>query len=80
MEIHENEVYTPEEAQKILKISASTMMRLIKNGLIHAARVGKQYRILGKELLRMLSPKIEDRVGKRTRSGGVRGNLPALAA
>jgi hypothetical protein len=37
---------------------------MIKKGLIRAAKVGKQYRILGKELLRLVSPKLEDQVGK----------------
>ena len=64
MEIKENEVYTHEETQALLKVSASTVTRMIKKGLIRAAKVGKQYRILGKELLRILSPKIEDEVGK----------------
>lgn len=64
MEINENEIYTPEEVTRILKISPSTMSRLIKSGLIRAAKVGKQYRILGKEILRMVSPKLEDKVGK----------------
>ena len=64
MEIRENEVYTPEETQKILKVSASTVTRMIKKGLIRTARVGKQYRIMGKELLRVLSPELEDKVGK----------------
>lgn len=64
MQIQENSVYTPKETQEILKISPSTMTRMIKGGLIHAAKVGKQYRILGKELLRILSPKLEDAVGK----------------
>ena len=64
MEINENEVYTTEEAQKLLKVSSSTMMRLIKKGIIQAAKVGKQYRIMGKELLRAVSPKLEDQVGK----------------
>jgi len=64
MEINENEVYTPAETSKILKISSSTMTRLIRKGLIHTAKVGKQYRILGKELLRVVSPKLEDEVGK----------------
>jgi excisionase family DNA binding protein len=64
MEIKENEVYTHEETQAILKVSSSTVTRMIKKGLIHAAKVGKQYRIMGKELLRILSPKLEDRVGK----------------
>lgn len=64
MEIKEYEVYTLQETQALLKISASTMTRMIKKGLIRTAKVGKQYRILGKELLRIVSPKIEDEVGK----------------
>ncbi|MFZ5803180.1 MAG: helix-turn-helix domain-containing protein [Candidatus Omnitrophota bacterium] len=64
MEIHEHEVYTPKETQALLKVSSSTMTRMIKSGLIRAAKVGKQYRILGKEILRVISPKLEDRVGK----------------
>ena len=64
MEIRENAVYTTKEAEELLKVSTSTLMRLIKKGLINAAKVGKQYRILGKELLRVVSPKLEDKVGK----------------
>lgn len=64
MEIKEFEVYTPKETQELLKISPSTMTRMIKGGLIKAAKVGKQYRILGRDILRMLSPELEDRVGK----------------
>lgn len=64
MEIKENEVYTHEETQALLKVSSSTVTRMIKKGLIRTAKVGKQYRIMGKELLRLLSPKIEDKVGK----------------
>ncbi len=64
MEIQENAVYTTKEAEELLKVSTSTLMRLIKKGLINAAKVGKQYRILGKELLRVVSPKLEDKVGK----------------
>ncbi|MDP2923622.1 MAG: helix-turn-helix domain-containing protein [Candidatus Omnitrophota bacterium] len=64
MEIRPNEVYTTEEAQQLLKISPSTTMRLIKKGFIRTAKIGKQYRIMGKELLRLLSPELEDKVGK----------------
>ncbi len=64
MEIKSNEVYTTQEVQEILKVSPSTTMRLIKKGIIRTAKVGKQYRILGKELLRLVSPKLEDTVGK----------------
>ena len=69
MEIKENEAYTHEETQAILKVSASTVTRMIKKGLIRAARVGKQYRIMGKELLRLLSPALEDKVGKAYNKG-----------
>ena len=64
MEINENEIYTSSDVQKILKISQSTAMRMLKKGLIRGAKVGKQYRIMGKELLRLVSPQLEDKAGK----------------
>lgn len=69
MQINPNEVYTTEETHRILKVSPSTTMRLIKKGIIRTAKVGKQYRILGKELLRLVSPRLEDRVGKAYNKG-----------
>jgi excisionase family DNA binding protein len=63
MEINENQIYTPKETQALLKVSSSTLTRLIKKGLIRAAKVGKQYRIMGREILRMVSPGLEDKVG-----------------
>jgi len=60
-EIKSNAVYTTEEAQQILKVSNSTMKRMLKNGLIRANKIGRQYRILGKELLRLVSPEVESR-------------------
>ena len=59
--IDPDEVYTTSEAQTLLKISNSTMKRLLKNGLIRANKVGGQYRVMGKELLRLLSPIVERR-------------------
>ncbi len=58
-EILPNAVYTTEEAEKLLKVSNSTMKRMLKNGLLKANKVGKQYRILGLELLRLVSPEVE---------------------
>lgn len=55
-EIKDTQVYTREEAEALLKISQSTMMRLIKKGVIRAAKIGGQYRILGAELLRHFLP------------------------
>ena len=57
--INPNEVYTTAETQDLLKISNSTLKRLIKKGLIRANKIGKQYRILGHDLLKMLSPEID---------------------
>lgn len=63
-EIKENAVYTTAETQKILKISSSTIKRLLKRGLIKANKVGGQYRILGKEILRLVSPELEKKAVK----------------
>ncbi|MEK7067736.1 MAG: helix-turn-helix domain-containing protein [Patescibacteria group bacterium] len=58
-EIKPHAVYTTVEAQKLLKISNSTIKRLLKRGLIKANKVGGQYRILGKEILYVVSPDME---------------------
>jgi excisionase family DNA binding protein len=58
-EINPNEVYTTGETQTLLKISKSTVKRLLKSGVIRANKIGGQYRIMGKELLKNLSPKFE---------------------
>ena len=63
-EIRENAVYTTQEAQGLLKISNSTIKRLLKKGMLRANKVGGQYRILGKELLRMVSPEVEQKAIK----------------
>lgn len=60
-EIKPNEVYTTQETQELLKISNSTIKRMLKNGLIRANKVGKQYRILGHEILRVVSPVVEQK-------------------
>ena len=60
-DINPNEVYTTNEARLLLKISNSTLKRLLKKGLIRANKVGGQYRVLGKELLRLVSPRMERR-------------------
>lgn len=60
-EIKENAVYTTEETQELLKISNSTIKRMLKKGLIRANKVGGQYRVLGKEILRLVSPEVEQK-------------------
>jgi excisionase family DNA binding protein len=60
-EIKPNAVYTTGEAEKLLKVSNSTMKRMLKSGLLRANKVGKQYRILGLEMLRLISPEVEQK-------------------
>ena len=63
-EIKPHGIYTTGETQKILRISDSTIKRLLKRGLIRANKVGGQYRILGKEILRLVSPALEKKAIK----------------
>lgn len=56
MEIKDMEVYSIDEACRYLKVSSSTLSRMIKNKQIQTAKVGKQHRILGKEILRLVLP------------------------
>ncbi|MEA2088432.1 MAG: helix-turn-helix domain-containing protein [Patescibacteria group bacterium] len=63
-EIKPNTIYTTSETQKLLKISNSTVKRLLKKGLLKANKVGGQYRILGKEILRLVSPTAEKKAIK----------------
>ncbi len=63
-EIKPNEIYTTEETQNFLKVSNSTIKRLLKKGIIKAYKVGGQYRIWGSEILRLVSPEVESKVYK----------------
>ena len=62
MEIKPNEIYTTEETREFLKVSPSTLKRLLKRGIIKAYKVGGVYRIWGDEILNLVSPKIERKV------------------
>ncbi|MCH8741614.1 helix-turn-helix domain-containing protein [Patescibacteria group bacterium] len=57
--IKPNEVYTTKEVQDYLKISKSTIKRLLKRGIIKANKIGGQYRVLGREILSLISPRVE---------------------
>lgn len=61
-EIKPGKIYTTEEARDFLKISESTMKRMIKKGLITAYKVSGNYRIWGDEILGLVSPKLERKV------------------
>ncbi len=61
-EIKPGRMYTPKETRDFLKISESTMKRMIKNGIIKAYKVSGQHRIWGHEILKLVSPSFETKV------------------
>jgi len=63
-EIKPTKIYTTEEAKEYLKVSDSTIKRFLKQRILKANKVGGRYKILGKELLRLVSPEAEKRAEK----------------
>ena len=61
MNIKPNEIYTTEEARDFLRVSPSTIKRYLKKGILKANKVGGRYRIWGREILRLVSPKVENK-------------------
>ncbi len=57
--IKPHKVYTTEEARSFLKVSESTIKRYLKKGIIKANKVGGRYRIMGREILKVVSPEAE---------------------
>jgi len=64
MNIKPKQVYTTAETMDYLRISKSTIKRWLKKGLIRANKIGGQYRILGTEILRLISPDLEKKATK----------------
>ncbi len=62
--IEPNKIYTTEETRDILRISKSTIKRWLKNGIIQANKIGGRYKILGSEILRLVSPALEENTRK----------------
>jgi len=60
VEIKPDELYTTGEVRDFLKVSDSTIKRYLKKGIISAYKVGGRYRVMGKEVLRLVSPKVEN--------------------
>ncbi len=61
MTIDPNEIYTTEEARDFLRVSPSTIKRYLKKGILKANKVGGRYRIWGREILRLVSPQVENK-------------------
>lgn len=63
-EIKPKQIYTTEETRDYLRISKSTIKRWLKSGLIRANKIGGRYKILGAEILRLISPDLEKQAQK----------------
>jgi len=63
-EIKPNQVYTTKETQDFLKVSSRTIKRYLKKGIIKGYKVGGTYRIWGSEILKLVSPAVEEKVYK----------------
>lgn len=57
--IKPDKIYTTKETRDFLKISESTIKRWLKKGIIRANKIGGRYKILGAEILRLISPRVE---------------------
>lgn len=51
VQLNEQMVYTTAGAAKILKLSPVTVERQIRRGVLKAVKLGKGYRLLGRDLL-----------------------------
>ena len=60
--VDEKRIYTPQETINLLKISDSTLRRLIKRGMLRASKIGGQYRVLGREILRLVDPGLPKKI------------------
>jgi excisionase family DNA binding protein len=58
-EIEENAVYTTREVAELLKVSLPTIKRMLKDKRLRSTRIGKQHRFLGRDLLELLSEKMD---------------------
>ena len=66
MEIQEKAVYTTEETAQILKLSPVTVERKIRKGEIPATKIGREYRLLGRDILSLFGWEgLKDNIWKR---------------
>jgi excisionase family DNA binding protein len=57
-------IYTPQEVAQVLKVSAATLSRAIRDGKLKALRVGGQWRIVGTELVKYLNSETQAALDK----------------
>ncbi len=60
----ESQVYRPSEVAHVLRVSAVTVSRAIRDGKLRAFRVGGQWRILGSDLMSYLNNETRSAMNK----------------
>jgi excisionase family DNA binding protein len=64
MLIDSDQVYSPSEVAKLLRVSPATISRVIRDGKLKAFRVGGQWRILGAELQAYIESQTQSALGR----------------
>lgn len=65
LEISPNRYYTPEEAATLLHVSRESVRRLLKSGTTQGVRIGRSWRILGRDLLGLRNTNSSEAVFER---------------
>ncbi len=53
LEISPNIYYTPDEVATMLRVSRRSVQNLLESGLTHGVKIGRNWRILGRDLLQL---------------------------
>jgi excisionase family DNA binding protein len=53
LEIHPNIYYTLDETAALLRVSRRSVQNLLENGMAQGVKIGRQWRILGTDLLQL---------------------------
>ena len=53
LEIRPNMYYTPDEVASLLRVSRRSVLQLLENGIARGIRIGRQWRVLGNDLLQL---------------------------
>ncbi len=54
IEILENAIYTANEVREVLGVSGEKIRNFLKSGQLKSVKIGKAYKILGKDILELL--------------------------
>ncbi len=80
VQLNEKAVYTTAEAAKILKLTPVTVERQIRRGQLRAIKLGKGYRLLGRDLLALFDWQTYARSAFDEMSRELRARYPSSAA